>query len=87
MSDLSMMTEKKRLLVCTRKRDMRPPTIKSSLKRCDICRELVWVAASSPTDVDEIMCTHCAVDVIEPGEEFQPLTPEQIADVRKAMSQ
>ena len=80
------MSDERRLLVCTRKRDMRPPTIESSLKRCGICRELVYVAASSPK-VDEIMCTHCAVDVIEPGERFQPLSPEQIVDIRKGTSQ
>jgi len=76
------MTERK-VLVCTRKRDMKPPRIKASLKRCDICRELVWVSASSPK-VDEIMCTHCASGVID---EFEPLTPAQLGDIRKETSQ
>lgn len=80
------MTDQKKLLVCMRRRDMEPPKVKSKLKRCSICRELVYVAASSPK-VDEIMCTHCAMDQMLPGEEFQPLSEKQLVDVRKAMTQ
>ena len=79
------MSERK-VLICTRKRDMRPPNIKSRLARCRLCRELVYVAASSPK-ADEIMCRQCARDTIQPGEEFRPLTPTQVADIRKAISQ
>jgi hypothetical protein len=72
-------------LVCMRRRDQRVPHVKCRLGRCDMCLEAVWISASSPK-ADQIFCSHCALDMAEPGDTVGELTERQLADIRKALS-
>ena len=62
------------------------PQVKGRLDRCKLCLSPVWVSASSPK-ADDIFCSHCALDMVEPGDTVGDLTERQIADIRKALAQ
>jgi hypothetical protein len=81
------MDEEKRILICIRVSEATEPPAVSYVDTCDKCSKSVWHALSSP-EVDVVWCGNCAVVEIEINaskggkSEFQPLTKEQLEEVR-----
>lgn len=68
------MSEERHVLICCRTIDLGLPEIESSIKKCKECKSPVWVANSSPTDV-EYLCTHCMARKVQEGKEDYKLMP------------
>jgi hypothetical protein len=77
----------KTVLICMRVADCDPHT-ESIIVGCDDCSAPLWLANSSP-ETDERICLKClaarASALAETVIELEPMTQEQIKDVKKVL--
>ena len=71
------------VLVCHRIIDLPDPSVLSVVAQCDVCGARIWVADSSPKQIDGTICIPCwQFAVSKTGiAEIQPPTRQQLNDI------
>ena len=74
-----------RILICVPLSQQPMASFKSLIRCCDICGCAIWVAQSSPKATKR-WCTRCAEIELDPARKIEPMTAEQIDDIKSRLN-
>jgi hypothetical protein len=72
------------ILICTPIANQPVPHVPARRGKCSLCGCAIWVSRSSPKTTEKL-CMPCAMLHLDNDAKFGPLTPKQIADIKRKL--